>query len=105
MLTTELRSNCEMLPNECIELWDDATCKKTGVIQTNDHVVSLAFSPANSKLLAACCSEGTIHLWDAGTGKEIVTWKAHDKRVTCVSFPPDGKSLVTCCYEEGMVTK
>jgi WD40 repeat protein len=57
-------------------------------------VLSLAFSPEGSKLLAGC-SDGTARLWDVASGRESAVLANHNEGVRVVAFSPDGKTLAT----------
>ena len=57
------------------------------------EVVSLAFSP-DSRILASCSFDPSVHLWDVAGRKELKSLSLGDgAMVSWVSYTPDGKQL------------
>src|SRR5689334_7483910 len=61
---------------------------------TDDHVISLAFSP-DGKTVAAASVSGPVALLDASTGKPLRTLPGHGFGTTAVSWRRDGRVLAT----------
>jgi mono/diheme cytochrome c family protein len=78
-----------------VRLWD----AKTGevirdMIETEDAVFALAFSP-DSRLLAAGGCDRTIRMWDLASGKLAKSIEDHADWVMDLDFSPDGAKLVS----------
>jgi WD40 repeat protein len=57
-------------------------------------VVSLAFSPDGSRLVAAV-ADGHLKLWEPATGQDVLRLHDHLDQATCVQFSPDGGRLAS----------
>jgi WD40 repeat protein len=78
-----------------VRLWD----AKTGevirdLIETEDAVFGLAFSP-DSRVLAAGGCDRTIRIWDLASGKLAKSIEDHADWVLDLDFSPDGAKLVS----------
>ena len=60
----------------------------------NEQINGLAFS-ADSKHLAAACSDGMLRIFDVKTGKLSASVKEHQEEIFSVAYSPDGKKLLT----------
>lgn len=60
----------------------------------NEQINGLAFS-ADSKHLAAACSDGVLRIFDVKTGKLSASVKEHQEEIFSVAYSPDGKKLLT----------
>ncbi len=58
------------------------------------QINGLAFS-ADSKLLAAACTDGVLRIFDVKTGKLAASVKEHQEEIFSVAYSPDGKKLLT----------
>jgi WD40 repeat protein len=59
-------------------------------------VTSLAFSPANNRILAVGGSDKTVELWDVSTGKLITPpFEGHKLPITSVAYSPDGRTIAS----------
>jgi WD40 repeat protein len=73
------------------------------VLQQNDIVLSVAFSP-DGRLLAAGTAESwskapQVQLWDPDTGRPVGPPMRHGHPVQRIRFRPDGKSLVAWSFQ------
>jgi WD40 repeat protein len=77
-------------------LWDVRTGKTIRILQGDDAVRNVAFSP-DGKTLALATLNYRIQLWDVATGKRVA---ADEHAGPAVAFSPDGKMLATSGYED-----
>jgi WD40 repeat protein len=61
-------------------------------------IVSLQFSPDNSRVLSASWDKTAI-VWDAKTGAALVRLVGHDKEVSDARFSSDGQRIVTASWD------
>jgi WD40 repeat protein len=94
---------CAFSPeDEKVSLWDVATGKQTGTLQTT-WPSRMAFSP-NGKMLASLSGTSQVELWEVATGNNVrtlklgekvpfapVTWHVLDNNT--LTFAPDNKTL------------
>ncbi|KAG0056735.1 hypothetical protein BGZ83_003704 [Gryganskiella cystojenkinii] len=59
-----------------------------------DGVMSIAFSPDDSKL--AYCTGGSVWLYETQRGEHLRTWDDHSDDANELTFSPDGTQLATC---------
>jgi WD40 repeat protein/serine/threonine protein kinase len=59
------------------------------------HAADLAFSPADTRLLAAPSGLRDIQIWDVSTKRAVRTLSGHDRRVLRLAFSPDGRLLAS----------
>jgi WD40 repeat protein len=59
------------------------------------HAADLAFSPTNSRFLAAPSHPRDVIIWDLSTGRAVRTLSGHDDRVLRLAFSPDGRVLAS----------
>ncbi len=82
--------------NNCVYLYDGVTREARGILEGNDYIANIAFSP-DEKLLASGNSDGTINVWSV---EERVLLDAsstgdNNRSVYCVAFSHDGKLLAS----------
>jgi WD40 repeat protein len=76
-----------------VQVWDVATGKETGAIDTGGvQVVSAAFSP-DGKLVATSAGGGAVKLWDAATGKPVRQFAGRRGMGHGLAFSRDGKHI------------
>jgi WD40 repeat protein len=76
-----------VLPAACYGQAPRAVLRTTG-----GAVYSVAFSP-DDRMLAAACEDGRIELWEVATGGRRAMLRGHTKAVTAVTFTQDGTAL------------
>ncbi|MBI2899130.1 MAG: serine/threonine protein kinase [Planctomycetes bacterium] len=76
-----------------IRFRDAATWKETAVLQTEQGVANLEFSPDGALLVST--SDTHITVWDARTRRQLSNWAAHPQMLNSVAFSADGKTLVS----------
>jgi WD40 repeat protein len=59
------------------------------------HAADLAFSPADSRLLAAPSGPHGVGIWDVSSGRAVRTLAGHEARVLRLAFSPDGRLLAS----------
>jgi WD domain, G-beta repeat len=59
------------------------------------RIMSLAFGPKNTSLIATAGEERHIRLWDFRTGKEIRQLSGKDRWIRAVAISPDGKQIAS----------
>jgi WD40 repeat protein len=64
------------------------------------RVISVTFSPAEGKTIAAGFQDGNIMVFDVETGKDVCTLTGHEGAVPSVAFSPDGKFLASGSNDE-----
>ncbi len=62
------------------------------LLETNDSVFAVAFSP-DSKRLAAAGADRAIRIWEVESGKQVALIEDHADWILDVAFSPDGKRL------------
>jgi WD40 repeat protein len=80
-----------------VRLWDLATKQTTSVLNTDDYVVTMAWSPDGSTI-AVGCTDGTVTFWTIATG-HIMTRTAYTGYVHSVAFSPQGDTVATCGFD------
>jgi WD40 repeat protein len=84
-----------------VTLWDLKTGQPVRTIEfPGDHVVSLAFSPDGTLLVAGNWS-GDLVLWEAGSEAPPVSLGAHSAPVVDLAFSPDGRLLAAGLLSDG----
>jgi len=63
-------------------------------------VLTVAFSPTHSNLLATGSGDNTIKLWDINTGELISTLSGHSWSVVAVAFSADGETLISGSWDK-----
>jgi WD40 repeat protein len=86
-----------------IQLWETATGKSRGSVQTPEgqDFLCAAFSPDN-RLLAASTTIGEVWVWDVPAHEQLVVLRGSDQGVGIgsLAFSPDGKTLACGCPSE-----
>jgi eukaryotic-like serine/threonine-protein kinase len=78
-----------------IQLWDAATGERAGLpIMLDSPVLSAAFSPDRTTILAGCVDH-TARRCVAATGSPVGPPMPHEGAVVAVAFSPDGRSILT----------
>jgi WD40 repeat protein len=84
-----------------VTLWDLKTGQPVRTIEfPGDHVVSLAFSPDGTLLVAGNWS-GDLVLWEAGSEAPPVSLGAYSAPVVDLAFSPDGRLLAAGLLSDG----
>jgi WD40 repeat protein len=89
-----------------IQLWDASTSTRIGpAIPQGLPVLSLAFSPDGTRLLAGCghplaMIRGVAQQWDTVAGKLIGPRITHEHAVTAVAYSPDGSAFLTASRDK-----
>jgi WD40 repeat protein len=95
-----------------IQFWDISTGTLLNILssETNNRVVSLAYSP-NGRTLAAGMKDAqmpagaltpTIWLWDVQSGKLLKTIEGYQANIIYLAFSPDGTLLATASLDGTM---
>jgi WD40 repeat protein len=63
-------------------------------LEKGDASFCVAFA-ADSKRVAAGCTDGTLRLWDAGTGKEVRRFKGFDGFILALAFSRDNRLMAS----------
>jgi WD40 repeat protein len=79
-----------------VELWDIATGQLVG--ESSQRVVTVAFSPDGSRILAGG-GGGVAWLWDAATMKRLGEFRQQRGVVSSVAFTSDGSRFLTGSYD------
>jgi len=77
---------------------DSASLKPT-LLQHNDAVEAVAFSPGDGRTLLTGSQDGTARLWDAATTAPLCPPLQHPGPVEGVAFAPDGVTFSTLCQD------
>ena len=77
-----------------IRLWDGRTGVQLHVLESDDRVRSVAFSPSGKEILSGS-GGGMVDLWDATSGARIASRKAHTHNVRAVAFSPSGRFVAS----------
>lgn len=64
-----------------------------------EMIVSLAFSPDNTKLLAGSITR-TAHLWDLESGRDLNTFDGHRMGIGSLAFSQDGRLIATGSWDD-----
>lgn len=80
-----------------VRLWDLATGQTTSVLNTDDAVVSMAWSP-DGGTIAVGCTDGTVTFWTIATG-QVMTRTACTGTARSVAFSPDGRTVATSGFD------
>ncbi len=82
-----------------IELYAAGSFSQTGVLETGQSTLRLAYSP-DGRLLAAGSSTGTVQVWDTAAGKRLYNLQASKKEVSALRFSPEGTSLFVGSFRD-----
>jgi WD40 repeat protein len=69
------------------------------LLESNDCVFAVAFSP-DSKKLAAAGADRAIRVWDVESGKEEIVIEDHADWIFDIAFSPDGKRLASASRDK-----
>ena len=85
-----------------VVLWDTETGSERLIIP-DEHVLSVAIAPDETKLAAGPGSDGgPIKLWDMANGELLSSLPGHTLRVWAVNFSPDGQTLASAGWDESV---
>ncbi len=79
-------------------LWNISTKETIALVNHEDTVSSVAFSPVSKNMWATASRDTTAKLWGTSTGSEPREFR-HSESVASIAFSPDGRLLVTGCEE------
>lgn len=80
-----------------VRLWDTATRQTTSVLNTDDAVLSMAWSP-DGAMIAVGSVDGTVTFWTIATG-QVMTRTACTGLVRSVAFNPRGDTVATSGFD------
>jgi WD40 repeat protein len=80
-----------------VRLWDLATQQTTSVLNTDDAVISMAWS-RDGATIAVGCQDGTVTFWTIATG-QVMTRTAYTGFVWSVAFSPDSRTVATSGFD------
>jgi WD40 repeat protein len=84
--------------DSAIYLWDVATAKSLGKIETRDPAFrGLVFSPDGKTLLT--WHAGAVRLWDVAARREKFAAAAHCMEISALAFSPDGKHVASGSFD------
>lgn len=89
------------LSTDRARLWDNTSGTLTEVINLQDPISSVQFSPVTSadsaggKRIAFTLPDFTLKIWDVIKNDSIITLRGHRASINSVQFSPDGKRIVT----------
>jgi mono/diheme cytochrome c family protein len=69
------------------------------LVESNDSVFAVAFSP-DSRLVAAAGADRAIRIWEVESGKPLATIEDHADWVLDLAFSPDGKTLASASRDK-----
>jgi len=87
-----------------IRIWDLESGIQKLLIQTNETINSVSFSPDSSKIVSGGFTNQNdfkIRIWDVNSGNELdkENIKNHKSVINCVVFSPDGSKIASCAYD------
>lgn len=83
-----------------VRLWDLRSGELVMVIESDEVIESLSFSPDGRILVTGGSYENNhIRLWSAGSGELLMTLTGHNKGISHVIFSPDSQFLVSASYD------
>jgi WD40 repeat protein len=80
--------------DKTVKLWDRQTGECLRILEHDDQVYYVAFSPDDC-ILASGCANCRISLWNVTTGKRIKILRGHTSWICPISFSPDGQILAS----------
>jgi Tol biopolymer transport system component len=80
-----------------VRLWDRTTLQTTTVLNTDDSVFSMAWSP-DGATIAVGCVDGTVTFWTVATGR-IISRTTGANILESVAFSPQGDTAATSGFE------
>ena len=81
-----------------LKLWDVSNQTEIAMLQHDEYVWALAFSP-DGQLLAAGDGDGTVKIWDVQERQVISQLEGDTVRVDALVFSPDGRTLASAGYD------
>ena len=87
-----------MAKSNGVHLYNSITLEDIVLFETDEWMVSVAFSPDGS--LLASGSQGIVKLWDVSTRQEVATLTGHSGWVYSVVFSPDGSLLASGSWDK-----
>jgi WD40 repeat protein len=79
-----------------IKIWEPSSGKELRTLTgPQDKVYSVAWNPADSRLLAAAGEDGMLRIWDTTTGSELHALKAEQGPIHGLAWSRDGQALAS----------
>jgi WD40 repeat protein len=86
-----------------VKVWEARSVKELLTLSGHQaDVHSVAWNPADGRMLASVADDGTLRTWDALTGKELTRLETGQTRLFGVAWSPDGTALA-CATNQGTV--
>jgi hypothetical protein len=63
------------------------------------QVNAVAWSPANSQLIASASADATVQVWNAATGDMLCKYQGHDGPVNSLTWSPDGTEIASASVD------
>lgn len=88
-----------------ISVWETLTGKQIGdsLIQKDDPVMGVTFSPVDPHLLVSAHHSGAVILWDLHTHERRGELPGHQGAFSDLVFSPDGRVLATASWDNSII--